>query len=106
MAALDLNKLLDDPVLIELLAAWEHDEHWAGWETYRASKAGQIHPGTGEPFEERWKRQRETKYADLPEGQKESDREEVRHYLAVIRDYVTALAPAPHAAAGEVSEEG
>lgn len=82
-----LKSFLADPDLLERLAAWEHDEHWSGWETYRASKAGQVHP-SGEPFEERWKRQRETKYADLPEAQKESDREEVRHYLAVIRAWI------------------
>lgn len=81
--------LLDSPILLEQLAAWEHDEHWAGWEKYRAEKEAYDHP-SGEPYVLRWKRQRETKYADLPEAQRESDREEVRHYLAVIRRFLEA----------------
>lgn len=79
--------LLDSPDLLEVLAAYEHNYHWAGWEQYRNEKAGQLHP-SGETYEARWLRQRNTWYADLPEEQKESDREEVRHYLVVLREFL------------------
>ncbi len=75
---------LDSPELLERLAAIEHDDRWSGWESYRETKKDQIHP-SGEPYEVRWKRLRETPYAELSERDKESDRIEVRKSLAVIR---------------------
>lgn len=90
---------LDNPVLIERLAAWEHDEHWAGWEEYRDEKAGSLHP-SGEPYLDRWKRQRRTPYAYLTETEKKSDRTEVQNYLVIIRDAIRAVLLAPDAATG------
>lgn len=81
---------LDSPELLEILAAIEH-ERWSGWETYRATKNGAVHP-SGESFYERWFRQRETAYADLSEAEKESDRVEARKGLAAIREFLARSA--------------
>lgn len=81
--------ILESPVLLERLAALEHNERWAGWERYRATKAGQTRP-SGETFEDSWRRLRETLYADLTERERESDRIEVRKTLAVIREMMEA----------------
>ena len=75
--------------LIEELAALEH-ARWAGWEIHRETAVGKIHR-TGEPNEERWQRQRETPYAELPEIEKESDRIEVYKTLRVLEAYGVAL---------------
>lgn len=82
-----IDLICNSPVLLERLATIEHDERWAGWETYRAEKAGFTHP-SGEPYEERWKWLRETPYARLSERDKESDRIEVRKTLDAIRTFV------------------
>jgi len=50
----------DESALVEALAALEH-ERWSGWEKYRETKHGDA------DNLRRWKRQRETAYADLTE---------------------------------------
>lgn len=79
---------------IEALAAYAH-EAWAGWMRYLFSKMEQEYittpygkeiPGLVMPewAVERWQRQMKTPYADLPETEKESDRDEARKILAVL----------------------
>lgn len=91
-AASNYGGLMDHPGLmkteeevVELLAALEH-ERWSGWEKYRARC---TENGAGVPFIDkaiaRWRRQRETAYADLSEKEKESDRVEARKTLALLR---------------------
>lgn len=83
--------------LIEALAALEHDR-WSGWERYREGAVNTTHH-TGEWNMIRWRRQRETSYEDLSEGEKQADRSEVYKTLEVLRrfgvevDYVGVVDP-------------
>ncbi len=72
--------------LIEELAAFEH-ERWAHWQRYMHSKGIPQPDGSlllPAEIVTRWQRQLDTKYADLDDKQKESDREQVRRYLPLI----------------------
>lgn len=74
--------------LVETLANIEH-ARWAKWQRYLHSKAvKQLDGSLVIPAElvERWERQIETPYQSLTEDEKESDREQVREYLTVIKD--------------------
>lgn len=75
----------EDEVL-ERLAALEHDQ-WSGWMKYMFSKCTEEDGKTIIPAElvERWKRQMETPYDELPEEEKESDRVEARKVLAIVK---------------------
>jgi len=74
--------------VIEALAALEH-ERWSGWEKYRETK----HCDAKNLL--RWKRQRETAYADLSEQEKESDRVEARKTVAVLKTLGVLISPPP-----------
>ena len=72
--------------LRELLAALAH-EQWAGWMKYLFDKA--IEDGDGRIvlpalLVSRWKRQMNTAYIDLPEGEKDSDRAEADKLLNLL----------------------
>jgi hypothetical protein len=77
---------LQSPELLETLAAIEH-ERWAHWQRYMHA---QCRPGAGgaliipPELVVRWTEQLSTPYAELPEPEKESDREQVRRYLPAI----------------------
>jgi len=80
---------LDDPKLLEKLADIEH-ARWSGWERYREQCVAAVkRPGDTETHEERWRRLRETPYAELTEASKESDRVEARKTLDAIREHVS-----------------
>lgn len=77
--------------LREELAEYAHDA-WSGWMKYLFSKCQE---GTTDGFEdgsmvipkwavERWTRQMNTAYADLPESEKESDRAEADKMLEIV----------------------
>ena len=72
---------------IERGADLEH-ERWAGWQKYLHSKCEYCECGRHyyipNALYERWERQINTPYSELPEGEKESDRKEVRKYLPLI----------------------
>ena len=87
-----LRNVLGSPELLENLAATEH-ERWSGWMKYQAEKTGKTHPVSGEVYEDRWKRQSQTAYAQLPEAERESDRIEARKTLAIIRAALANAAP-------------
>jgi hypothetical protein len=77
--------------LLEQLASIEH-ERWSHWQRYLHSKCIRQPDGSllmPADLVERWQKQVETKYTDLGDQEKESDREQVRKYLPVI---VSALA--------------
>ncbi|WP_039827596.1 hypothetical protein [Nocardia testacea] len=80
--------LLRSPQLLERLAAIEHDR-WAHWQHYMHSR-GTVGPDGSLtiPAElvERWSAQMSTPYEELPEEQRESDREQVRRYLPVLEE--------------------
>ena len=80
---------------IEKGAALEHDRRWAKWQkwmhqqVYDSSESINPHLKVipTELFN-RWKRQIRTKYSELPENEKESDRIEVRKYLPLIQEII------------------
>jgi hypothetical protein len=73
--------------LRESLAAYAHDA-WAGWMIYLFAQSDLNPDGTVTIpawAVERWARQVTTRYADLPESEKESDRAEADKMLALWR---------------------
>jgi hypothetical protein len=79
------SNTLDD--LLESLAAIEH-ERWAHWQRYIHSKGIRQPDGSlviPAELVNRWEKQIATRYADLDDKEKESDREQVRRYLPVIK---------------------
>jgi hypothetical protein len=89
----------------EALAAVAHSQ-WSGWMRYMFEKCVPVPGKDGglyipKEFVERWTRQMQTPYDDLPENEKESDRTEADMVLAVLR----ALPPEPAAAPGAGVEE-
>ena len=77
---------LQSPELLETLAAIEH-ERWAHWQRYMHSQCRPAADGAliiPPELVVRWTEQLSTPYAELPEPEKESDREQVRRYLPAI----------------------
>ena len=72
--------------LVEELAAVEH-ERWTHWQRYMHDKGKRRPDGSivlPADLVQRWDNQITTKYADLSEAEKGSDREQVRRYLPII----------------------
>ena len=77
---------------VEKGANLEHDR-WARWQKYMFSKCIEKQEYWMKtilltlPIElyKRWDRQIDTKYADLSEEEKESDRKEADRYLAILK---------------------
>jgi len=72
--------------LIEQLAAVEH-ERWSHWQRYVHSKCVRQPDGSlllPADLVARWEKQIDTKYAELDDQERESDREQVRKYLPLI----------------------
>ena len=70
----------------ELLSDYAH-EAWCGWMKYMFSKAVVNSDGTWTMPQwavERWQRQMNTKYSELPEEEKKSDREEADKMLSIF----------------------
>lgn len=70
----------------ESLAAYAH-EAWAGWMEYLFSRSQKSADGSvtiPPDLVARWERQMATTYADLPEGEKESDRAEAIKIMRVF----------------------
>lgn len=88
------------PDVRERLADYAH-EAWSGWMRYMFSKCGTANRYfTDEkvvtiPTElvERWRRQMTTPYAELPESEKASDRDEADAILTIIRAWLDAQEP-------------
>jgi hypothetical protein len=83
---MDTDRIID--ALVEKLAAVEHNR-WSRWQRYIHGKA--IRQSDGSlliPAElvKRWERQADTTYEQLSDPEKESDREQVREYLPIIKD--------------------
>lgn len=82
----DSHDAIRSPELMELLASLEH-ERWSHWQRYLHSKCNFGDDGSltiPAELAQRWAEQMSTQYEDLPEDQKESDREQVRRYLPII----------------------
>jgi hypothetical protein len=74
--------------LREKLADLAHKQ-WSGWMKHLFSKSRKNDDGTVTIpawAVERWARQMNTDYKDLPEEEKESDREEARKVIQVLRE--------------------
>jgi hypothetical protein len=72
--------------LLEELAEIEH-ERWAHWQTYLHSLCEKEEDGSlriPKDLVSRWLKQISTKYSDLSEKEKESDRDQVRRYIPII----------------------
>ena len=70
----------------EQLADYAHDA-WSGWMKYLFSKCHVNQDGSVTVpawAVERWTRQMNTPYAELPEGEKESDRKEADRMLRIV----------------------
>ena len=73
--------------LLEQLAAIEH-ERWAHWQRYMHEKGNRQHDGSltlPADLVIKWDRLINTPYEQLTEKERESDREQVRRYLPLIR---------------------
>lgn len=110
-SGLDREAVRERAEMEERLAALAH-EQWSGWMDYLFAKCWETgtddhrRPMPGDvviPAEHarRWKRQKQAPYADLPEGEKESDRVEARKVLAVV----SARLEASEAEVGRLREE-
>lgn len=72
--------------LRESLAAEVH-EAWSGWMRYLFGKCIEVGDGCLEIpawAVKRWRRQMNTPYSELPEEEKQSDRDEADRYLSVL----------------------
>ena len=73
--------------LREMLAQYSHDMAWSGWIKYQFSKGTLNDDGTWTMpawAVERWMRQANTLYADLPELEKASDRDEADKMITIM----------------------
>jgi hypothetical protein len=86
----DIEASLDG--LVEELSAIEH-ERWSHWQRYLHNK-GFLQPDGSlvlpVDLVEHWDKQMNTKYENLSDREKESDREQVRKYLPLIASALTA----------------
>lgn len=83
---MNVDQIVDG--LIETLASIEH-QRWARWQAHLHGKSIKQADGSltiPAHLVERWQRQMGTPYEQLSETEKDSDREQVREYLSVIRD--------------------
>jgi hypothetical protein len=89
----EAKAILESDALMERLASVEH-ERWAHWQRYvheqctRAEDGSLVIPAE---LAQRWAVQIATPYARLTEVEKESDREQVRRYLPILVEAVTAV---------------
>jgi hypothetical protein len=84
-----LKTTLDE--LVEALASIEH-ERWRHWQRYLHGKCIRREDGAlliPADLVRRWEKQIETRYSELTDEEKGSDREQVRKYLPLIVDAVS-----------------
>ena len=78
-----------EDLMVEALANLCHNQ-WSGWMKWMLPKVLDNPKHTDPQFIEtwtaRWKRQMTTQYSELPETEKESDRNEARKILQVIKE--------------------
>ena len=85
MTSSEINRALDG--LMDELAAIEH-ARWAHWQAYLHGKCAPQSDGSlviPAELVVRWERQIARDYVELEEDEKESDREQVRGYLGLIK---------------------
>lgn len=75
--------------IIEEHADFAHSA-WSGWMKYLFSKTTSNEDGSEtipKELTDRWRRQLKTSYKDLPEDEKESDRDEAIKVLKIVQKY-------------------
>jgi len=88
----DVRAILEADAFVDRLAAVEH-ERWAHWQQYMHDQCRRSEDGSlviPAELVTRWTRQITTRYGELSETERESDREQVRRYLSLIVDAVTS----------------
>ena len=78
---------------VEKGADLEH-ARWSKWQTYMFSKGRRNPDGSWtlpKDLVDRWSRQAETAYKDLSSTEQESDRQEARTYLPLVRAVIASL---------------
>lgn len=86
-----IRKVLESEQLVDELAAIEH-ERWAHWQRYVHDHCERQQDGSlviPADLAARWEAQIQTRYVELTERERDSDREQVRRYLPVIIDALT-----------------
>lgn len=79
--------------MLETLAATEH-ERWSHWQRYMHSKGTPQKDGSmliPAELVQRWEQQMTTPYSELSDAEKDSDRDQVRKYLAIVTKRLTSL---------------
>lgn len=74
--------------IIEGIANYEHDR-WSRWQKYLFSKSIKNKDGSftiPKEYVERWTKQMNTTYYELPHNEQESDKKEAKRILNVIRE--------------------
>ena len=87
------NILMQNKNLIEQLASIEHDR-WAHWQEYMHSQCTVNGDGSltiPKELVARWEKQINTKFIDLSESEKQSDRDQVLKYLPTIDLFIENL---------------
>jgi hypothetical protein len=82
--------MMNDIELREQLAEYAHNA-WAGWMTYLFSKNIVNPDGTftiPAEYVERWYRQMQTAYQELPENEKQSDLKEANEIITIVERYL------------------
>jgi hypothetical protein len=77
-------------LLVEELAAIEHNR-WAHWQSYLHKQCARQPDGSlliPSALVSHWEAQIATPYSDLSESEQESDREQVRRYLPLIKAFM------------------
>lgn len=80
----EIEKVLNG--LVEELASIEH-ERWSHWQRYMHSKCLRLSDGSllvPAELVSRWESQFKTRYEDLGDEEKDSDRAQVRRYLPLV----------------------
>ncbi|GAA1146812.1 hypothetical protein GCM10009630_51560 [Kribbella jejuensis] len=86
-----IREVLESDETVERLAAIEHDR-WAHWQRYLHDHCERTGDGSlviPAELAARWEIQIETRYPELSEQEKESDREQVYRYLPTIIEVLT-----------------
>ena len=81
-----IRQVLESKRILDRLAPIEH-ERWARWQRYVHAHCQRRDDGSlviPPDLVARWERQIETPFVNLPEGEQESDREQVQRYLPVV----------------------
>jgi len=88
----EVRAILESDAFLEQLATLEH-ERWAHWQQYVHEQCRPAEDGSlviPAELVQRWATQIATPYAELSDAEKESDREQVRRYLPILVEAITA----------------